>query len=121
MDNSNDHRADATAESAPDDLLDGLRTELDRVDARLLDTVRDRLRICARIAHLKQRHAIPMLQPGRMQVVHARAESYAHRNDMSPEFLHSLYALLIAEACRVEDLIIDGPGAAPAQLRETRT
>lgn len=40
---------------------------------------------------------------------------------MSPEFLHSLYALLIAEACRVEDLIIDGTGSASAELRETRT
>ncbi|AKE90171.1 MULTISPECIES: chorismate mutase [Rhodococcus] len=121
MDNSNDRRAGGTAESTPDRLLDGLRTELDRVDARLLDDVRDRLRICARIAHLKQRHAIPMLQPGRMQVVHDRAETYAHRNAMSPEFLHSLYALLIAEACRVEDLIIDGTGSASAELRETRT
>lgn len=121
MDDSNDRTAD-TAGSGSDRLLEGLRTELDRIDARLLDDVRDRLRVCARIAHLKRRHAIPMLQPGRMQAVHERAETYAHRNAMSAEFLHSLYTLLIDEACRIEDLIIGrGERPSPVELRETRT
>ncbi|WP_068161044.1 chorismate mutase family protein [Rhodococcus phenolicus] len=92
----------------PEVELARLRAELDRVDGRLLDDVRDRLNIIARIAELKQRHAIPVMQPARMQKVHERAADYAHRNGLSTEFLRDLYALLIDEACRVEDLHVDG-------------
>lgn len=90
-----------------------LRRELDYVDARLLDDVRTRIELCAQIATLKKTHEIPMMQPGRMQFVHERARNYALGHHMSPEFLRSLYDLLIGEACRVEDLIIDGEPDAP--------
>ncbi|MGV9743560.1 chorismate mutase family protein [Rhodococcus zopfii] len=92
----------------PEAELARLRAELDHVDGRLLDDVRDRLDVISRIADLKQRHAIPVMQPARMQQVHERAADYAHRNGLSTEFLHDLYALLIGEACRVEDRLVDG-------------
>lgn len=90
-----------------------LRHELDYVDAKLLDDVRARIEICAQIAALKKRNEIPMMQPGRMKFVHERARNYALGHHMSPEFLRALYDLLISEACRVEDLIIDGETDAP--------
>jgi chorismate mutase len=90
----------------PEAALEALRVELDRVDRALLDGVRDRLALCTRVAELKQRHDIAVLQPGRMQLVQRRARDYADHHGLSTEFVRELYDLLIGEACRVEDLIV---------------
>ncbi|MGW0041871.1 chorismate mutase family protein [Rhodococcus sp. NPDC003348] len=91
--------------------LEGLRAELDGIDDRLLDDIRARIEICSRIALVKRRHAIPMMQPRRVGAVHEHAHSYALDHDLSPQFLHDVYDLLIAETCRVEDQIIAVPTA----------
>ncbi|MFD9007514.1 hypothetical protein, partial [Streptomyces sp. NPDC059552] len=39
----------------------------------------------------------------------------APRLDLSPDFMRSLATLLIDEACRLEDEIIDAPAAAGAE------
>ncbi|MGC5161824.1 chorismate mutase [Rhodococcus sp. DT1] len=103
--------ADTTTAPTPETELDALRTELDRVDRALLDDVRDRLALCARVAELKRRHNIAVLQPDRMQTVHRRAQDYAHRNGLSGDFVEALYTLLIGEACRLEDDIVAAAGA----------
>ncbi len=86
--------------------LADLRAELDTIDNRLLDDVRARLEVCTRIAYLKERHAIPVMQPRRVGAVHDHAHRYALDHGLSPQFLHDLYDLLISETCRVEDLIV---------------
>ncbi|QXU51835.1 chorismate mutase [Rhodococcus sp. LW-XY12] len=102
--------ADAPPTQAAD--LADLRAELDDIDRTLLDGIRARLEVCGRVAELKQRHGLDVLQPGRMEVVHRRAQDYAHRHGLSGDFVRSLYTLLIDEACRVEDRIVSG--GAPA-------
>lgn len=113
--------ADTTTAPTPETQLDALRSELDRVDRALLDDIRDRLALCARVAELKQRHDIAVLQPGRMQVVHRRAQDYAHRNGLSGDFVEELFTLLIGEACRVEDDIVAGAGADAGPRRGARS
>ncbi|NLU84736.1 chorismate mutase [Rhodococcus sp. HNM0569] len=87
--------------------LEELRAQLDRVDRALLDDIRDRMLLCARVAQVKRQHAIAVVQPGRMRTVHHRAREYADRHGLSAEFVRALYDLLIDEACRVEDRIVD--------------
>ncbi|WP_413247646.1 chorismate mutase [Rhodococcus sp. Z13] len=104
--------AQAPVVSSPDAELDILRAELDAIDRDLLDTVRARLEVCERVADLKRRHGVAVFQPGRMEVVHRRAQDYARTHGLSGEFVRALYTLLIDEACRVEDEIVSGdPGA----------
>lgn len=91
-----------------DAILANRRDELDALDAQLLDTVRRRIECCVNIAVLKQENGIPMMQPGRVGVVHQRAQSYGEENGVSTEFLRALYEVIITETCRVEDRIIDG-------------
>ncbi|MFC4604450.1 chorismate mutase family protein [Rhodococcus kronopolitis] len=98
----------------PQQQLEKLRAELDEIDSDLLEIVRRRIEVCCRIAVLKRRHSIPMLQPARMGLVHDHARSYARSHQLSPDFLDDLYDVLIAETCRVEDLIIDGAGTGGA-------
>ncbi|WP_441245318.1 chorismate mutase family protein [Kitasatospora sp. McL0602] len=102
------------------ELLESLRTTLDGIDRRLLDELRARLEICIEIAHVKREHDVPMMQPHRIGIVQERAAQYAETHGMSGTFLRGLYELIIAETCRVEDLIIDGPSA-PAGAAVTDT
>ncbi|RVW08738.1 chorismate mutase family protein [Prescottella agglutinans] len=90
--------------------LERLRAELDAIDGRLLEDIRARIDVCVRIAEVKRRQSIPMMQPQRVGLVQARAEEFARANGLSPEFLRRLYDVMIAETCRVEDDVIDSNG-----------
>ena len=90
------------------DGLTHLRAELDGIDIRLLDAVRDRIEVCVRIARHKREHAVPMMQPHRIDAVQRRAANYGVENGVSQAFLSQLYDLIINETCRVETLVIDG-------------
>lgn len=91
--------------------LADLRAELDAIDGQLLETIRLRLDCCSRIGHLKKTVGIPMMQPQRVGHVLQRAEDFAVAHGLSAVFLRKIYATIIEETCRLEDLIIDGvPG-----------
>ncbi|RDI23192.1 chorismate mutase [Rhodococcus sp. AG1013] len=87
-----------------------LRAELDAIDDRLLEDIRARIDVCVRIAEVKRHQGIPMMQPGRVNLVQSRAEEFARANGLSPDFLRSLYELMIGETCRVEDVVIGSNG-----------
>lgn len=91
--------------------LEALRADLDKIDERLLDTLRARLACCVCIAQYKREHEIPMMQPQRIDFVQERAANYAVEHSISAEFLRRFYELIIAETCRVEDLVIGEAGA----------
>jgi len=97
----------------PAQVLQALRDELDALDRTLLETLRQRLDCCCRIGLHKRDHAIPMMQPHRIGVVQERAATFAAEHGMNPEFLRTLYELVITETCRLEDEIIGTP-VAPA-------
>jgi chorismate mutase len=86
--------------------LESLRAQLDALDQVLLDTVRDRIRCCVRIADVKRRQSVPMMQPHRIAIVQQRAASYAAEHGIDAKFLHCLYDLIIDETCRVEEQVI---------------
>jgi chorismate mutase-like protein len=90
---------------SPDGLA-ALRAELDGIDERLLDVVRDRIACCVRIGQYKRDHDVPMMQPHRIDLVQQRATRYGERHGVDPGFLHRLYGLIIDETCRVEEQVI---------------
>ena len=104
-DSDTDAGCDLTAQDATAQ-LETLRGELDAVDGRLRETLRERLDCCARIGRLKRDGAIPMMQPHRIGIVQQRAAAFAEEHGMSPSFLRAFYDLIITETCRIEDEII---------------
>ena len=86
--------------------IEVLRERLDRIDERFLEELRARIDICIEIAHFKRENSVPMMQPHRISLVHDRAAGFGAANGISQDFLHELYDLVIAETCRVEDLVI---------------
>jgi chorismate mutase-like protein len=99
------HPHAAGPDAAAED-LERLRAQLDALDQVLLETLRDRIRCCVRIADVKRRDGVPMMQPHRIAIVQQRAASYAAQHGIDATFLHRLYQLIIDETCRVEDLVI---------------
>ena len=104
-------------------VLAALRDELDKVDVELVACVSQRLRLCRQIAILKRQHAIPMMQPHRVQHVKDRASKLGASQGLDREFVQRLYQLIIDEACRIVDTIIDEAAApvshaAPLALKE---
>jgi chorismate mutase-like protein len=91
---------------SPESEIEQLRAQLERIDDALLDSLRERIACCVRIAEVKQRGAVPMMQPHRIRRVHDRAASYAADNGLDAGFLHRLYEVIIEETCRVETLVM---------------
>ncbi|MBV9515255.1 MAG: chorismate mutase family protein [Mycobacteriaceae bacterium] len=87
--------------------LETLRADLDRIDAEFLAALGARVAVCRSIAYYKREHAVPMMQPHRINVVQQRAARFAEANGLDPSFMKQLYDLIIGETCRIEDLIID--------------
>lgn len=88
-----------------------LRAKLDRIDESFLHLLRARIQCCVEIAHVKRVHQVPMMQPHRIGVVKERAANFGEQHGIDQEFLGRLYDLIIAETCRVENLVIDAPVA----------
>ncbi|WP_431780377.1 4-amino-4-deoxychorismate mutase CmlD [Streptomyces chumphonensis] len=99
------------------DELQLLRTELDALDGTLLDTVRRRIDCGVRIAGYKSRHGVPMMQPGRVNLVMERAARYAADHGLDETFLVRLYDTIITEMCRVEDLVMSRQNPASEDRR----
>ncbi|MEA2371847.1 MAG: 4-amino-4-deoxychorismate mutase [Solirubrobacteraceae bacterium] len=101
---SKDDSAHTATTPNPD--LEFLRSKLDDIDWRLLECLHERISCCVDIADLKRRDGIAMMAPHRIAVVQERAAQYAADHDIDGDFLRRLYDLVIAETCRVEDLVI---------------
>lgn len=101
--------AESDSAHRSNDGLENLRLRLDRIDEKLLETLRERIACCSQIAFYKREHTVPLMQPHRIAVVQERAARYARKHGLSGPFLCQLYDLLIAETCRVEELIINEP------------
>jgi chorismate mutase-like protein len=86
--------------------LEEYRAILDSIDVEILDALRRRIEIVSKIAQYKRANSIPMMQPARIGIVTERAIQFATENEISVEYLKSLYELIIEESCRLEDLII---------------
>ena len=95
------------------DDLSKFRAALDRIDAQLIDLLGQRFEICRQVAIFKRTHKVPMMQPDRVKAVHERNAQLAKAHSVNPQFVKDLYTLVIGEACRLEDEIIDADPASP--------
>lgn len=88
--------------------LSEYRRRIDDIDGKLVVLLAERLDICRQVAEYKRAHDIAMMQSGRVGEVKDRVASSGAEHGVSPQLMRELYGLIIAEACRLEDEIIDG-------------
>ncbi|MFD4636541.1 chorismate mutase [Lentzea sp. NPDC058436] len=89
------------------DSLRPFRSRIEELDEALAGIVAERLRVCAEVAAVKKNEGIPMMQPQRVAAV---CDAYARRgreSGVSESFMRDMAMLIIGEACRLEDEIID--------------
>jgi len=87
--------------------LSNFRTALDHIDAQLIELLGQRFEVCRKVADFKRQNEVPMMQPGRVKEVLRRNAELAESHSVNPDFVQELYTLVIGEACRLEDEIID--------------
>jgi len=85
------------------------RTALNAIDEQIIALLGQRYAICRSVArHKKERH-IPVMQHDRVDEVKDRCAGMAAQQQIDPDFIRELYSLIIDEACRIEDDIINSP------------
>lgn len=100
--------------------LEPFRRRLDRLDGEIAERLGERFAICREIALYKRAHDIPMMQPERVAQVRARYLARGREVQLPDDFTASLFELLIAATCRMEDeLIAAGEDRAGAATIET--
>lgn len=92
--------------------LSEFRSELNKIDDQIVALLGQRFAIIRKVADYKKDNKVPMMQPRRVEEVKDRCAVSAIAHEVNPELLRNLYSLIIDEACRVEDAIIDSPNEA---------
>lgn len=107
---STDSSTDSSTDPAAGE-LGPLRSELDGIDAALFALVRDRMRCIERVGAVKARAGMAVFQPGRAAEVERQAAARAREHGLDETFSVRLADLLMEEAVRVEEAIVDQSGA----------
>ena len=87
--------------------LENFRKELNEIDAHLIKLLGRRFHIIKEVGEYKKISSIPMMQPKRVDEVKNRCAKMGEEFDLDGEFIRNIYSLIIDEACRIEDTIID--------------
>lgn len=97
--------------------LESFRRRLDVIDDEIASLLGERFDICREVAVYKSEHEIPMMQPGRVEVVRARYLDRGARVGLPQEFTADLFDLMIAATCKAEDDLMERLAAAAAERR----
>jgi chorismate mutase-like protein len=89
--------------------LEPFRRRLDALDDELVRLFGERFNIIREVALYKREHDISMMQPDRIAEVRARYLARGAELEIPPDFTASLFDLLIAASCKLEDELIDAP------------
>ena len=89
--------------------LEPFRRRLDELDEQIAGLLGERFDVCREVALYKRVHDIPMMQPDRVAEVRARYLARGDEVDLPPDFTRTLFEILIAATCKMEDELIDGP------------
>lgn len=83
--------------------LDNLRQEIDRLDHKLIETLRDRFLAVDKIGQIKKEQNIAPLDASRWQKVLDSRLSWADELGVDREFLHKVLDLIHEEALKIEN------------------
>jgi chorismate mutase len=89
--------------------LEPFRRRLDVLDEELTRLLGARFDIIREVASYKRANDIPMMQPDRITEIRARYLARGAELEIPPDFTASLFDLLIAASCKLEDELIDAP------------
>jgi prephenate dehydrogenase/chorismate mutase len=86
--------------------LDSCRAQIDGIDEQLVSLLGARMRICEAVAGHKAREGIPVMQRARVEGVLRRCSERAVVHGLQPQFVRSVYEVVIAATCAREHEIV---------------
>lgn len=95
------------------DEMDALRARIDDADSAVLRAVAERMVVVRDVAIHKKAANVEVRQPARSAAVSERYARDGEALGLDPGFARRLYALLLDEAHRVEDAIVEPAAASP--------
>ena len=93
--------------TAATDDLDRLRTEIDKIDDRLLELLAERMRVACEIGCCKKEHGMPVLQARRYEELLSRRTAQAAELGMDRAFMRSVLQAIHEESVRQQMRILD--------------
>jgi chorismate mutase len=85
------------------DDLKRLRSQVDEVDERILDFLKERVRICETIGYAKKSMQIPVKDPERELKVYALVRMKAAEKGLDPNKVESIYRQIVNMCSSVQE------------------
>ncbi|WP_387467440.1 chorismate mutase [Photorhabdus sp. RM323S] len=89
------------------DILQPYRESLDVINMQILSLLSERMQICMKIAEIKAKWDIPMMQPQRITSLLDMLKDKSTDFGLRPEYTALIFQLVIEETCRQEEELID--------------
>ena len=80
--------------------LDGCRIELNLIDSKILQLVKERMDICVVIGKLKAREGRAVCDPKREEQVYKTRQIWGAEHGMSSKFIRLLFKVMMSESKR---------------------
>jgi chorismate mutase len=75
--------------------IETLRSEISRIDTRIIDLIAERQALAGRLAQVKMNEGLPIHDRQQTREVLERAFNYAVEKDINPVFVQKIVSLLI--------------------------
>jgi chorismate mutase len=86
-----------------EDEIAPLRTEIDRLNEEILDKLRERVEVALKIAEVKKRHGVPIVDPAREEKVLDRVGSLAANRGLDPVAVRRVFRAVIDLCVEAEE------------------
>lgn len=86
-------------------VLKPFRKEIDSIDDQILKLLGKRFDVVKKVAKVKIKHDIPSFLGDRVNEVRERAAENGKKYGIDPQFLRTMYTLIIYQSCATEDLL----------------
>jgi chorismate mutase len=88
--------------------LEELRGEIDRLDLELLNILEDRMKVSAKIGHVKKDNGITILQPARWDQIISKYLEIGEARGFSDEFIRKLFMAIHQESINTQTKVMNG-------------
>ncbi len=99
--------------SDPNDTLEGLRAEIDRIDRDLVSLLAERRRVVARVADHKRRLGLPVYHPAREEDLISRRREQAREAGLDPDLVEDVFRAIVRASREAQARGLRAPGVRP--------
>lgn len=102
---ANNHKQPADKAALAAQVLKQHRRKIDKIDTQLLKLLGDRFDVVRDVAKVKIKHDIPAFLGGRVNEVRNNAVKLGILYGIDPDFVRTLYTMLIYQSCAEEEVL----------------